>query len=114
MSYKQVILLRKDLRLPVGKAGAQVAHASTEAALRSSQSAVEAWNSEGSKKVVLKVESEDELLEYQQKAKAKKLVTALITDAGRTVVAPGTKTALAIGPAEEEKIDAVTGGLRMF
>jgi PTH2 family peptidyl-tRNA hydrolase len=114
MSYKQVILLRKDLRLAVGKAGAQVAHASTEAALKSSQSNVEAWNADGSKKVVLAVADGKELLEYQQKAKAKGLVAALITDAGHTAIAPGTKTCVAIGPAEEEKIDSVTGKLKMY
>jgi PTH2 family peptidyl-tRNA hydrolase len=114
MSYKQVILLRKDLKLSVGKAGAQIAHASTEAVLKSEQSAVEAWNYEGSKKVVLRVESEQELLEYQQKAKVKGLVATLITDAGRTAIKPGTKTCLAVGPAEEERIDAVTGDLKMY
>ena len=35
--YKQVIILRQDLRLPKGKAAAQCAHASVEAVLRSAQ-----------------------------------------------------------------------------
>ncbi|MCH8259951.1 MAG: hypothetical protein IIC46_07080 [Planctomycetes bacterium] len=38
---------------------------------------------------------------------------SLITDAGKTVIAPGTKTAVGIGPDSEEKIDNVTGKLKM-
>ena len=40
--------------------------------------------------------------------------TALITDAGHTVVEPGTITCLGIGPDEEGKIDAVTGELPLL
>ncbi|MFP4118365.1 MAG: peptidyl-tRNA hydrolase, partial [Candidatus Woesearchaeota archaeon] len=50
---------------------------------------------------------------YQQKAKAKGLVASLITDAGKTVVAPGTKTCIALGPDKEELIDFVTSELKM-
>ena len=91
---KQVILLRKDLNLPVGKAGA--------------------WRKNGAKKVVLKVADEKELLKYLQLAKDFGLKTALITDAGKTVIAPGTKTCVGIGPDSEEKIDNVTGELKVY
>ena len=40
--------------------------------------------------------------------------TALITDAGHTVVEPGTITCLGIGPDLEEKIDKVSGKLKMM
>ena len=65
-------------------------------------------------KVVLKVKDEKELLHYFQLAKEADLVTALITDAGHTVVAPGTKTCVGIGPDEEEKIDSITGKLLLL
>ena len=39
-------------------------------------------------KIVLKVKDEKELIKYFQLAKDKDLVAALITDAGRTVIAP--------------------------
>lgn len=113
-AYKQVILVRADLKLPAGKLAAQAAHASVEAVLRSAQSDVKAWRSEGMMKVVLKVKDEKELRKYQQHAKDVVLVTAIITDAGRTVVAPGTVTCMAIGPAKVSEIDAVTGELPLL
>ncbi|MFP4118249.1 MAG: aminoacyl-tRNA hydrolase, partial [Candidatus Woesearchaeota archaeon] len=81
MEMKQTIIVRADLKLPKGKLAAQVAHASVEAVLRSSKDKVDEWHSQGQKKIVLKVEDEKQLLEYQQKAKAKGLVASLITDA---------------------------------
>jgi len=114
MAYKQVILVRQDLKLPKGKLSVQVAHASVEGVLKSSDKKVSAWRKEGMPKIVLKVKDEKGLLSYLQKAKDVGLVTALITDAGKTVVAPGTRTCGAIGPDEEEKIDVVTGKLPLL
>lgn len=112
--YKQVIMVRDDLNLPKGKLAVQVAHASVEAALRSDKAVVDAWRKEGMKKVVVKVKNERELLKRNQDAKDFMLVTALITDAGKTVVEPGTKTCCAIGPAEEKDIDRITGDLKIL
>jgi peptidyl-tRNA hydrolase, PTH2 family len=114
MQYKQVILVRTDLKLPAGKLAAQVAHAAIESMLRSSEDAVHEWRLQGMKKVVLKVKSLEELQSYQQKAKAAKLVASMITDAGLTVVPPGTVTCCGIGPDSEEKIDAVSGDLSIL
>lgn len=114
MTYKQVILVRADLKLPKGKAGAQCAHAAVEAVLRSNKETVKAWRAEGMAKIVLKVADEQELLELNQRAKDAGFVTALITDAGRTVVEPGTRTCVAIGPDEEEKLDELFGKLKLF
>ena len=110
---KQVILVRQDLKLQKGKMSAQVAHASVDALLRSHKDYVNKWRAEGMKKVILKVKDEKELLEYKQKAEDNGLVCALITDAGKTVLQPGTITCLGIGPDKEEKIDKVTGNLKM-
>jgi len=114
MPYKQVILVRKDLKLPLGKASSQVAHASVDATLKSDKKIVELWKKEGGKKIVLKVKDEKELLKYKQMAEDLGLKTALIKDAGHTVVEPGTITCLGIGPDEEEKIDEVSGKLKMM
>ena len=112
--YKQVILVRHDLQLPKGKLAAQVGHACVEAVLRSDKIVVKTWRDEGMKKIVLKVKDLKELKKYMQLAKDADLVTALITDAGKTVVAPGTETCCAIGPADEDDIDSVTGDLKMM
>jgi len=112
--YKQVILVRKDLKLPKGKLAAQVAHASVEAVHRSDKNIVREWRLEGMKKIVLSVDNLQDIHRYNQAAKDDGLVTAIITDAGHTVVAPGTTTCMAIGPDIEIKIDRITGNLKML
>lgn len=113
-TYKQVILVRQDLKLPKGKLAAQAAHASVEAVLRSDKKLVTSWRTEGMAKIVLKVKDEKELLSYLQQAKDAELTTALITDAGKTVIAPGTRTCVGIGPDTEEKIDEITAKLALL
>lgn len=110
---KQVILVRADLKLPKGKMAAQCAHASTAALLKSYKSDIEKWQSEGMKKIILKVKDLDELLKCKKEAEGLGLITVLIEDAGKTVVKPGTVTCLGIGPDEEKMIDRVTGKLKM-
>lgn len=114
MALKQVILIRTDLKLPKGKAAAQAAHAAVEAAWRCDKETVVDWRSQGQKKVTLKVADEKELYAHIQQAKDEGFVTAIITDAGRTIVEPGTVTCAAIGPDDEERIDRITGKLSMY
>ena len=113
MAFKQVILVRQDLKLPKGKLAAQASHASVEAVVRSHKDYISLWRKEGMKKVVLKVKDLDELIKYKQQAEDNGLVTGLIEDAGHTVLSPGTITCLGIGPDKEEKIDKITGKLKM-
>ena len=87
---KQVILVRQDLKLPKGKMSVQVAHASVNCLVKSHK--------------------DDK---YKRMAEDVGLVTALIEDAGRTVLEPGTITCLGIGPDKEEKIDKITGKFKM-
>tara|TARA_Y100000310_G_scaffold153608_2_gene153034 strand:+ start:4763 stop:5107 length:345 start_codon:yes stop_codon:yes gene_type:complete len=114
MGYKQVILVRSDLKLPKGKLASQASHASVEAALKSDKDKIDIWKKDGSKKVVLKVSGEKELFKYNQKAKDAGFKTSIIRDAGRTVVEPGTLTCAGIGPDDEDDIDKVTGKLKML
>ncbi len=114
MPYKQVILVREDLRLPKGKMAAQSSHASVDAVLKSDKKIVDLWKREGGKKIVLKVKDEKELFRYKEMAEDAGLKTALIKDAGHTVLEPGTITCLGIGPDEEGKIDRITGSLKMI
>jgi len=112
--YKQVILVRSDLRLKKGKMAAQVAHASVETVLQSRRAKVMRWRRGGMKKVVLKVANQEELEKYRTLANEMGLVAVLITDAGRTAVAAGTVTCCGIGPDSEERLDAITGDLKMM
>ena len=111
---KQVIIVRNDLKLPKGKLAAQVAHASVEAVLRSDKNNVKEWRDEGMAKIVLKVNDLKELRSSNQLAKDSGLTTALITDGGRTVIAPGTITCLGIGPDADDKLDKITGELKLL
>ncbi|HIH23425.1 TPA: peptidyl-tRNA hydrolase [Candidatus Woesearchaeota archaeon] len=112
--YKQLILVRHDLGLPKGKLAAQAAHASVEATLRAEHRDVAAWRAEGMAKIVLKVTDEKELLRQVQRAKDDGIITAVITDAGHTVVAPGTRTCAAIGPADANRLDRLFGTLKLL
>ncbi|MBS3134844.1 peptidyl-tRNA hydrolase Pth2 [Candidatus Woesearchaeota archaeon] len=109
---KQVILVRQDLKMDKGKLSSQVAHASLEAALKSNK--LNEWKKKGTKKVILKVKDERELLHYYELAKKNNLTNALIKDAAKTFFKVPTITCLAIGPDKEEKIDKVTKELKML
>jgi peptidyl-tRNA hydrolase, PTH2 family len=111
--YKQAILICTNLGLPKGKLAAQSAHAAVEAAHRASKDVFSAWHRQGMAKIVLKVADEKELYRYIQQAKDAGLATAVITDAGHTVVEPGTVTCGAIGPADEDDVDAIVGHLKL-
>jgi peptidyl-tRNA hydrolase, PTH2 family len=111
--YKQVILMRQDLKLPKGKMAGQAAHAAVEAVLKSDKERISDWRNSGSKKIILKVADEKELYKYIQIAKDANITTSVISDAGKTVIAPGTVTCGAIGPDSEDKIDRITGKLGM-
>jgi len=111
---KQVILVRKDLKLPKGKTAAQCSHASLEAALKTSKSKLEEWKQNGAKKVILSVDSKEDLINYKLKASKLNLKTALIKDAGKTVLKKPTLTCLAIGPDKEETIDKITKNLKLL
>lgn len=111
--YKQAILLREDLEMSKGKMIAQGSHASLKAYRKAKTQEKEKWESQGEKKIVLGVDASD-LTQRFQRAKDEGLPAALITDAGKTEVDPGTKTAAAIGPAQEDKIDSITGDLKLI
>lgn len=115
--FKQVVILRSDLRMSAGKAAAQASHAAVSAAEKTrkiSPSWWRNWMEEGQRKVVLKVGSERELLKKEREAKESNLPTALITDLGLTELEPGTLTALGIGPAPSNLVDKITGNLPLY
>lgn len=114
MALKQAIIVRTDLRMGKGKLAGQVAHASLLAysiACAKDTKKAKKWESEGQKKVILKVGSEKELLSLYEEMK-KELPCALVRDAGKTQLEPGTITCFGAGPAEEALIDRYTKSLR--
>ena len=111
---KQTIAVRTDLGMGDGKMAAQVAHASLKAYENADSSVVGDWKRAGATKVVVKVGSEDELLQLEREARAANLPHALVLDAGRTQIESGTATALGVGPASDERVDAVTGDLKLL
>lgn len=111
---KQAIVARRDLGMGDGKLAAQVAHASLMAYERTDEDARSTWKRNGQTKVVLRVNDEQSLYELQERAKVDGLPTGLVRDAGRTQLDPDTPTALAVGPASEDRIDALTGDLSLY
>ncbi|HIP17699.1 MAG TPA: peptidyl-tRNA hydrolase [Methanothermococcus okinawensis] len=115
--YKQVIVIRNDLKMGKGKIAVQACHASIEAFMRAQKicpNTVKEWLKEGQKKVAVKVDSERELMEIFREANIEGLPCSLIRDAGKTQLIPGTYTAVAIGPEREEKIEGITGKLKLL
>lgn len=113
---KQVIVIRKDLHMRMGKAIAQGAHASVGVVLQNiDKPATKEWLHEGQTKICVYVNSEKELLELYKKALEAKLPAVIITDAGKTEFkGVATKTCLAIGPDSSDKIDKITSKLPLL
>ena len=116
MAIKQVVVVRTDLDMGKGKIAAQVGHACVLGAEHVRKSNLE-WFSEwgkGQEKVVLKVANLKELEQIKKNAIEYDMPWSEVTDAGHTQIAPGTITCISIGPAPEEKIDKITGDLKLL
>lgn len=142
MAYKakQMLIVRRDLKMRKGKIAAQASHASVEAVLKAiakedrggqlrvtedgyayleapegQESPLTDWFRYGMAKICVYVDSEEELLALDAKAKEAGVVTALILDAGMTEFhGEPTYTALAFEPLEADKADELTGGLPLY
>ena len=121
MSIKQVIVIRKDLNMRRGKECAQSAHASSLFLMKKFHNQnfelneiENQWMNGLFTKTVVSVDSEEELDIIYNKAKDEGLEVNLVIDSGKTEFnGVATKTCLAIGPDEAEKIDKITGHLRL-
>jgi PTH2 family peptidyl-tRNA hydrolase len=116
--FKQVIVVRSDLKMGKGKTAAQVAHAALDAAEVARNRYprwYDAWRAQGQAKVVVKTEGGEEALgELQGQARSLGLPVSLIQDRGLTQLEPGTITCLGIGPGPAGEVDKVTGELKLL
>ncbi|MDT7887542.1 MAG: peptidyl-tRNA hydrolase Pth2 [Desulfurococcales archaeon] len=117
--YKQVMVVRTDLKMSPGKLAVQVAHASVEAVLICMESKdcrewLEIWKEQGMKKVVLRGGGEEDLIRIYNMCREEGLPCSLVRDAGKTELEPGTLTVVGLGPAPAELIDRITGKLSLY
>ena len=134
---KQVIVMRRDLKMRRGKEIAQGAHASMAFVSHRIRHCAEHclsswgdmdiwgvlkltrqmmfWFMNSFAKICVRVNSEEELLDVYKRAKEAGLEVHLITDSGKTEFkGVPTNTCLAIGPDDEQAIDKVTGELELY
>jgi PTH2 family peptidyl-tRNA hydrolase len=131
---KQVIAMRRDLHMRRGKEMAQASHASMKIFLDRMTFCfdrldpitasvyelevtpeMKSWIEGLFTKIVVGVGSLDELMEIHDKAIQAKLPVCLIEDSGATEFhGVATYTCLAIGPADADTIDAITGHLKLL
>ncbi len=127
---KQVIVIRKDLKMRRGKEIAQGSHASMMFIVNRIKqngrlNAGTTWDSfsgneriwmEGKfTKICLAVDSESQLDELYDRAKSLNIIAHMCVDSGVTEFdGVPTKTCIAIGPDDSEKIDAITGELKLY
>ena len=127
---KQVIVIRRDLKMRRGKEIAQGAHASSawlafmvaravDTATGSATIVLDpdalVWITSSVRKVTLQVQTEEDLVALHEAALALGLTSHLIRDSGRTEFGGvPTLTALAVGPGLAATIDQVTGHLSIY
>ncbi len=127
---KQVIVIRKDLKMRRGKEVAQGAHASMKVIfdnnwyydLKSKSLTIEnvnediiTWLNGIFTKICVTVNSEQELIDIYNEAKENDIPCSIIQDNGLTEFhnVP-TYTCCAIGPYDSEKLDLITGHLPLY
>jgi len=127
---KQVMIVRTELGMGVGKISSQVAHASMAIFFNRMEKVpnssgdlyktlftleMESWMNTAFTKIVLGVETEKEIYEIAEKAKLANIPYAVIVDNGM-VGFPGNKTTtcIALGPADSDHLDPITGGLKLL
>ncbi|CAL8277740.1 unnamed protein product [Arctogadus glacialis] len=115
--FKMILVVRNDLKMGKGKVAAQCSHAAVSAykqTLRRNPELLKQWEYCGQPKVVLKAPDEDTLMDLLRHAKEVGLPVSIIQDAGRTQIAPGSRTVLGVGPGPADLVDKVTGHLKLF
>ena len=138
---KQMIVMRRDLKMRKGKIAAQAGHACVEAVLMAlaregrlgevrvtpdqswiyledegaPATPLSDWFDAGVAKVCVYVDSEEELLDLAVRGRELGFAVALVRDAGHTeFLGEPTYTCLAFEPLAAEQIDPLTGDLPLY
>jgi PTH2 family peptidyl-tRNA hydrolase len=122
MGPKQVIVMRRDLGMRRGKEIAQGAHAAmmwlSHRIRRPGYTFSEAerlWLDGPFTKVCVRVDSEEELLGVVRAAEQAGVMVYLCVDAGRTEFhGVPTPTCCAVGPDAADRVDPITGHLKLL
>ncbi|ESO06185.1 hypothetical protein HELRODRAFT_64646, partial [Helobdella robusta] len=114
---KLVLVVRNDLKMGKGKVAAQCSHAAVmanEYLMLNFPELYKEYKYNGQPKVVVKCDSEEELLRLAAQARLLRLPVSMVRDAGRTQIAPGSKTVVGIGPGPLDLVNKVTGHLKLY
>ncbi|EIW72185.1 peptidyl-tRNA hydrolase [Tremella mesenterica] len=114
---KLVLVVNDSLKMSKGKIAAQAGHATLAACdtLRGANPRLyRKWQAQGQPKIAVRCSSTEELESLAARARSLNLCARMIQDAGRTQVAPGSKTILGIGPGPAKLINQVTGALKLL
>lgn len=128
---KMVLVVRNDLNMRKGKVGAQTGHAVQEAIIDRSgansnpnsntipvlktDELTQQWLCANYPKTVVRVDSEAELLDIYKQACDAGLNTRLVQDLGTTEFhGQPTYTVVAVGPDWSDRIDPITGHLKLL
>jgi PTH2 family peptidyl-tRNA hydrolase len=101
----------------IGKISSQVGHAAVlgvERARKYNKLWLRIWFNEGQPKIVVKVNSIEELLQVQSDAEKLMMPLVIVQDRGLTQIPTGTVTCIGIGPAPSDIIDKVTSKLKLL
>jgi PTH2 family peptidyl-tRNA hydrolase len=72
------------------------------------------WEENGQPKIVVTCKNQQEMNKITEAAESVGLPTFVVADAGRTEVAAGSRTVLAVGPGPKELVDSITGRLALL
>lgn len=123
---KQVIVMRADLNMRKGKMVAQGAHASMKAVLDRGcvhdgqlhiplDTNLDGWLNGSFTKICVKAENLPDVLEAYHQALKLEIPSSLIVDSGKTEFGGmNTITCCAIGPADSDVIDTITGHFKLI
>ena len=103
-------------KMKPGKMAAQCCHGCLgvfKVAQKKAPNALRYWARTGQAKVCVKI-SASELTHLQTTLNNAGICTYLVEDAGRTQIAPGSRTVLAVGPAPVHILDNFTNHLKLY